>query len=203
VRQVQVRPTIAASLVVYALAPLGAGMLIYLLFRPTSLWLFVGVQTLGLLNPLTHLRVVVDPARVVLPSWLIYSFPTGCWSYALCMTVALIWQRTERRDVRAWVMASVITVISCAEPLQRGDNCRYRRAREESDGAHGATEEAIQERLTRRIWRIGDDRKPATRHGALDGCHLQRVTHGRALRGRRMLETGLRFGGMRQRRVPK
>jgi hypothetical protein len=76
------------------------GSAIYLGWRSTDLLVFRWIESLGL--ALLMVRPVWD-----LPSWLMYSFPDGCWVYAITSWMLIIWQRFN-----AWVVTGFVLAVA-------------------------------------------------------------------------------------------
>ncbi len=69
--------------------PLITGGLIYFLWRPDSLLMFVWIDYVGLTNSLMFLRESFQHYQ--LPSGILYNLPNGTWTYAFTAMMTYIW----------------------------------------------------------------------------------------------------------------
>jgi hypothetical protein len=97
----------------HVLLPLSLGALVYLLWRPTSLRMFVWVRVFSLYTFVAGPRAVALPLLPFIPSWVVYSLPGGLWTYATVAWMAIVW-RDDSRPVRfVWLgIAAVIGPLS-------------------------------------------------------------------------------------------
>jgi hypothetical protein len=76
------------------------GSAIYVGWRSTDLLVFRWIESLKL-SPL-----LVRPGWD-LPEWMLYSFPDGCWVYAITSWMLIIWLR-----VNAWVVTGFVLAVA-------------------------------------------------------------------------------------------
>lgn len=96
-----------------AILSIAVGGTIYLLFRATSLTLFVWSETMGSMDYVMELRHSI-PVR--LPEWIVFSLPDGLWLYSYLLIVGVIWDFNLRK---AWPALSVLPAIAIvSEVLQ-------------------------------------------------------------------------------------
>lgn len=78
------------------------GIMIYILFRPTSLLIFHWVDFFGLMPIIYALRSYSHNFIGFLPNWFVYSLPFALWvsSYLLC--IRAIWGQSVSRSHYLW-----------------------------------------------------------------------------------------------------
>jgi hypothetical protein len=91
----------------HVVAPLALGSTIYVLARPKGLIVFDWLDVVGLTPMVDSLRA----ATPELPEWVLYSLPTGLWSYAFSASVSLIW-RAQRIERRLWLAVVSATCLA-------------------------------------------------------------------------------------------
>lgn len=101
-------PSVPAIGLIHVALPLALGFAVYLLWRPTTLWMFVWLDWLGVLPFVYAVRTPVGVVAPALPSAVLYSVPAACWSYAFASTVAVIWRTAP---LRQWVGAMLFSAL--------------------------------------------------------------------------------------------
>ena len=86
----------------HVVLPTALGTIVYVGWRSTDLLVFQWIEYFGL-------NAMVLRPNVVLPDWLLFSFPDGCWVYATTSWMLLIWGRLNQ-----WTWVVVILAV-CAE----------------------------------------------------------------------------------------
>lgn len=91
------------------LLPLWIGGLIYLSFRPRNLMMFHVAESMGLTPWIVQLRSAVNPSRVYLPDWIIYSLPHSLWTISMLFFLHWIWGDNKCQFNKWIVVAAAIT----------------------------------------------------------------------------------------------
>lgn len=81
-----------SAIVVLTVLPLMIGGLIYLLWRPETLLMFVWADHLGVIDLVMLARVHAE--LYYLPNWALYNLPNGTWAYAFTATMTYLWVET-------------------------------------------------------------------------------------------------------------
>src|SRR5687768_13245352 len=76
----------------HVVLPLGIGFALYVLWRPTNLWIFVWLDAVGLTDVVLAIRRVTVGMGESLPTAVLYSLPAACWTYSFCVIIGLIWK---------------------------------------------------------------------------------------------------------------
>lgn len=90
------------------LLPLLIGTLIYLFYRPTTLLVFKWLDLIPLLK-----QVILNSRSTLhypLGSFIIYSLPTGLWSYSAHVTIFQIWEGNKCISKYLWISAFLFMV---------------------------------------------------------------------------------------------
>ena len=87
---------------VYVIGPITGGGLVYILFRSRTLVMFDWWDSLRLTGVIGEFRAWAEPAREMIPEFLLYSAPDGAWLYAYLMFYRLIWQGESTRALWTW-----------------------------------------------------------------------------------------------------
>jgi hypothetical protein len=104
------RPTVAFALL-HVVLPLIVGFFVYLLWRPTNLWMFVWFDRLGTTSTVHALRELAGPFPPLIPSAVLYNIPAACWGYALSVAIALVWRgQPAYQQWTAWAVVLAIAV---------------------------------------------------------------------------------------------
>lgn len=96
----------ARAALLHVVAPLAAGVLLYLALRAPDIRLFAWMRALSLDPAVAAIRALAAPVRPHTPGWLAGSAPDGAWAYAFGAALGLMWRGAERRrGARAWLAA--------------------------------------------------------------------------------------------------
>ena len=90
------------QLIYGAIVPLTIGIILYLLFRPTTIFLFRLTEMVGLKNIIEHLRSEIIQGKM--PDWIIYNVPDGLWSFALTTTMLQHWENKVDLNNTFWII---------------------------------------------------------------------------------------------------
>lgn len=101
---------------IFVLAPITVGTSIYLLWRPLSLRVFTWADYVGLTGLIVSARSQLARNPVQIPDFLVYSLPTGLWSFSFIYCVTVIWSGSLRQGRIYFGIA--ISMIFGAELLQ-------------------------------------------------------------------------------------
>ena len=109
--------TAASSVIflhLYLLAGLAllVGGLLYLAYRPTTLYLFEWVEAIKFGSCVDGLRLFVREHNLTLPAALIYSVPHGLWTYAFLLALTPIWVHGLNNLFMSRVWLSLPLVVS-------------------------------------------------------------------------------------------
>lgn len=102
-----------------ALCPLLGGGAVYVAFRRPTLLMSVLADDLRIRGAMKLVRIFFDPARRILPVWVIYSLPDALWSLSMFVFFAVLWREYPVRR-RQWVGAALV-VAFMSEILQAMD----------------------------------------------------------------------------------
>ena len=106
--------------VLHIILPLGAGSLIYILWRTPTLRVFRWFDTLGLASRIFRLRQFFAPYRAVVPRWVLFSLPAALWMYAMVAWFQMALLRSDRRT--RWIWLSIALSLGVGSEL--GQLCR-------------------------------------------------------------------------------
>lgn len=95
----------------HVVAPLAAGIAVYLLFRSNALLVFRWIELAGLGGALAELRALAAPLRPLLPGWFLYSAPDGLWVYAVTSFMCLTWRDESAARAALWIAAGPVLAI--------------------------------------------------------------------------------------------
>jgi hypothetical protein len=84
-----------APYVYHVALPIVAGSAIYTLWRTPSLKVFGWYEAAGLTGIINFLQQSSSPVRTLLPDWLLFSFPDGCWVYSVTAFMLLTWRESD------------------------------------------------------------------------------------------------------------
>lgn len=88
--------------------PLTIGSLIYLFYRPTTLLVFKWLNfTPVLKNYIIYLRPMVF---IPLNDFIIYSIPTGLWSYSAQVTILKVWEKDHNNYKLLWILIFIVMI---------------------------------------------------------------------------------------------
>jgi hypothetical protein len=105
------RRSLGTFLSLHVLAPLAAGIAIYLLWRTSALRVFGWIDMAGLAEPLARLRALAAPVGRALPTWARYSLPDGLWVYAVTSFMCRVWERGPSGRRALWISAGPAMAI--------------------------------------------------------------------------------------------
>lgn len=103
--------------------PLFLGGTIYLLFRSEHLLMFRWVESIGMYDLLSQMRLSAGFLRHELPDWVIFSFPNSLWFYSLLSFVHWIWKRD--RVVDSILLAFLSCVVVSIKFFSKDQNDRW------------------------------------------------------------------------------
>lgn len=88
-----------------ALIALCAGGTIYLLFRPTRIYMFNWIKDAGMMDTIGMIR----HHSFSIPSWIEYTLPDGLWMLSYCLIIGYIW---NFKLSRCWMMLTLLLVFA-------------------------------------------------------------------------------------------
>jgi hypothetical protein len=101
--------SISRYIILTVLLPLIIGLVIYILYRPTSIFFFNLLNETLFLNIL-NLRADFGKSDNFLIKWSIYSLPDGLWLFSFTNTFILLWRFESRK--KRWILFSIPLTIS-------------------------------------------------------------------------------------------
>lgn len=87
------------------------GGLIYVLFRTTTLKMFVWYETIGLGGLTKGLRKLTFQFANELPDWILFSLPDGLWIFSYVCLMLAIWQNSISSKNAFWILIIPILAI--------------------------------------------------------------------------------------------
>jgi hypothetical protein len=96
---------------VHILFPLAVGTTIYVLWRTSDLPMFDWAESAGLTQLIEVSRARWGEVKHGLPPWVIYSLPDALWTYALTISICLIWEGREGRSALAWTCLPLVVSV--------------------------------------------------------------------------------------------
>jgi len=96
----------------HVVLPLAVGFAMYVLWRPTNLWVFVWLDTAGLTDLVSGLRQVAAGIGESLPTAVLFNLPAACWTYSFCITIGLIWKDAPTIQWRTAVFTALAVGIA-------------------------------------------------------------------------------------------
>lgn len=95
------------------IATLLIGSLIYILFRSSTLKMFIWYEKLGITNQISRMRAKTFLYSNKLPDFLLYALPDGFWMFSYMSLILYLWKNELRRDNIFWVfILSIIALLS-------------------------------------------------------------------------------------------
>jgi len=94
------------------------GVVLYVLFRPTTLQIFHWADSLGLTESISTLRYLVHGSDRYLPNLIIYSLPFALWISFYLLFVSVIWAGSTSSIRFVWFWS--IPIIAIAVELAQG-----------------------------------------------------------------------------------
>lgn len=107
---------ICAIMLIIAIFAISTGGLIYISYRPLSLYMFKWLNLNDGTSWLMSLRTMMDNK---LPNWVIYELPGGLWSLAYVILICSIWDFNIKR---CWIIASFIPLLGIGSELMQALN---------------------------------------------------------------------------------
>ena len=98
--------------------PMILGLFLYLLFRPTSIYIFEFIRVINLEDQLLHLREYIKPLENYMPLWIVYSLPTMLWAFSLTCLICVIWSKDFTNIFFLIYLLTAIAIIIGSEVLQ-------------------------------------------------------------------------------------
>lgn len=90
------------------LFPLALGSLIYLFYRPTTLLIFTWLDLVPFIKK--NILVCRDTLHYPLNSFIVFSLPTGLWSYAAHFSIFQIWKGDKSICRYIWISVFILMV---------------------------------------------------------------------------------------------
>ena len=95
------------------IATLLIGSLIYILFRSSTLKMFIWYDKLGITNQISRMRANTFLYSNKLPDFLLYALPDGFWMFSYMSLILYLWNNELRRDNFFWIfILSIIALLS-------------------------------------------------------------------------------------------
>jgi hypothetical protein len=79
------------NFIINVIFPIVLGLIIYLLYRDTSLLVFDWISYIYLDDLIFRVRDYLEPYKLITNGFIIYTLPDGLWSYSLTYVMCLIW----------------------------------------------------------------------------------------------------------------
>ncbi|PIF30804.1 hypothetical protein CLU81_1254 [Flavobacterium sp. 9] len=87
------------------------GSIIYVLFRSSSLRMFLWFEKLGVLNFIQTIRNFTIDYKNNFPSFILFSFPDGLWLFSYVSVVLYLWKNEIRYENVFWILIVPIIAI--------------------------------------------------------------------------------------------
>ena len=89
------------------------GELVYILYRPLTLYMFKPLEQMGLLDDVRALRSAhwFPPIETV-PEWVVYSLPDGMWLLSYMFAMEFIWNNDSKHIRLFFVWAMPVAIIA-------------------------------------------------------------------------------------------
>ncbi len=97
--------------ILWVVAPLFGGILIYLLFRSESIRIFSWLLYLGIETPILFVRQYTLDLTSYIPYWLIYSLPNGLWAFSYGTIICFIWLKNTSPIKYLWLLTIPIVCL--------------------------------------------------------------------------------------------
>jgi hypothetical protein len=81
--------------VLHVAIPILIGAAIYTFWRSTTLLVFAWYKWLHLYSVVAIVRQVMWPLRHLIPAWVLFSLPDGCWVYSFTALLAGMWKNSN------------------------------------------------------------------------------------------------------------
>lgn len=99
-------------------AALFVGGLIYILFRTSSLKMFVWYETIGLSSLTIALRKLTFPFAYKIAEWILFSLPDGLWIFSYVSLMLCIWNNTVSLNNFFWIL--IIPFLAIGSEIGQG-----------------------------------------------------------------------------------
>ena len=76
-------------------------------FRSTDLLMFRWFHHMGLDSLIFSFRDSVHGMKEMLPVWVMYNFPDGCWVWSVTSACVWIWKRVDSWESGLWIASSM------------------------------------------------------------------------------------------------
>ena len=89
------------------------GELIYILYRPLTLYMFMPFEQMGMLDNIRSLRAShLFPPIEAVPEWIVYCLPDGMWLLSYMFTMEYIWDNEGKyiKVLCIWIMPIAIII---------------------------------------------------------------------------------------------
>jgi uncharacterized integral membrane protein len=94
-----------------AILSLSIGLVIYVIFRPSSILLFRLFDFCGIEPFIDFVRARCIGASRFLPIWVIYSLPEGLWLYSYLLCIRAIWLNFFNPIIYGWLLIMPLIAI--------------------------------------------------------------------------------------------
>jgi hypothetical protein len=94
-------------------ATLCCGSLIYILFRSSSLKMFIWFERINILSVIKNFRNFTSTYSNILPNFILYSLPDGLWLFSYVSLVLYLWKNELKSENIFWIFSvPLISIIS-------------------------------------------------------------------------------------------
>lgn len=101
------------QLLIGHIATLCCGSLIYILFRSSSLKMFIWFERINILDVIENIRNFTFIYSNNLPNFILYSLPDGLWLFSYVSVVLYLWKNELKSENLFWVFSvPLISIIS-------------------------------------------------------------------------------------------
>lgn len=101
------------QLLIGHIATLCCGSLIYILFRSSSLKMFIWFERINILDVIENIRNFTFIYSNNLPNFILYSLPDGLWLFSYVSLVLYLWKNELKSENLFWVFSvPLISIIS-------------------------------------------------------------------------------------------
>lgn len=96
---------------ILAIASMGLGGMVYLLWRHDSLTMFRWLSALGVEGVVTELRAWAAPLSEELPPWVYLSLPQSLWLFSGCLAIHGLWRGSGAVQQRCWTAVVLMLAL--------------------------------------------------------------------------------------------
>lgn len=101
------------QLLIGHVATLCCGSLIYILFRSSSLKMFIWFERINILSVIKNFRNFTSTYSNILPNFILYSLPDGLWLFSYVSLVLYLWKNELKSENIFWIFSvPLISIIS-------------------------------------------------------------------------------------------